>query len=86
MLIENYKATCERPMTKHDLARVYQNPSELLRSYIRRFFKVGNRIPNILQSEVITTFINSLYHHDELCRKFNRKLPTSIGNMFTTAN
>jgi hypothetical protein len=45
--IENYKATCERPGTKHDLARVYQKPSELLWSYIRCFSEVRNCIPNI---------------------------------------
>ena len=37
LFIENYKATCEQPGTKHDLARVYQKPSELLWSYIRCF-------------------------------------------------
>ena len=34
LFIENYKATCEQSGTKHDLARVYQKPSELLWSYI----------------------------------------------------
>ena len=27
MFIENYKATCEQPGTKHDQARFYQKPS-----------------------------------------------------------
>ena len=31
---DNYIATCTRPSTKHDLNRIYQKPSELLRSYI----------------------------------------------------
>lgn len=83
--IDNYKATCEQPSTKHDLARVYQNPGELLRSFIQRFSEVRNRVPNILESKVITTFINDLYHHDELCRKFNKKPPLSISDMFATA-
>lgn len=86
MFIENYKATCERLATKHELPRVYQKPSDLLRSYIRHFSEVRNHIPNILQSEVITAFINGLYHHDELRRMFNRKPPASIGEMFTTTN
>ena len=30
LFVENYKATCERPGMKHDLAIVYQKPSELL--------------------------------------------------------
>ena len=34
LFVENYKATCEQSGTKHDLARVYQKPSELLWSYI----------------------------------------------------
>ena len=29
---DNYMATCTRPGTKHDLNRIYQKPSELLRS------------------------------------------------------
>lgn len=85
MFIENYMSTCEQPSMKHDLARVYQKPSELLRSYIRRFSKVMNHVPNVLESEVITAFINGLYHHNELHRKFNRKPPTSIADMFATS-
>lgn len=54
MFIENYKATCERSVTKHDLARVYQKTGEILQSYIRRFSKVRNWIPDILEAEVIT--------------------------------
>ena len=34
---DNYMATCTQPGTKYDLNRIYQKPSELLRSYIRRF-------------------------------------------------
>jgi hypothetical protein len=44
------------------------------------------QVPNILESKVIATFIQGLYHHDELRIKFNRKPPTSIDEMFTTAN
>ena len=29
----NYMAMCTRPGTKHDLNRIYQKPSELLRCY-----------------------------------------------------
>ena len=32
---DNYMATCTWPGTKHDLNRIYQKPSELLRSYIK---------------------------------------------------
>ena len=81
MFIENYKATYERPATKHDMARIYQRIGELLRSYIRPFSDVRNWIPNILESKVITCFIRGLYHHDDLRRKFNRKPPVSIGEM-----
>ena len=66
IFVENYKATCERPATKHDLARIYQRIGELLRSYIRRFSEVINRIPNILEAEVMTCFVRGLYHHDKL--------------------
>ena len=31
---DNYMATCTRSGTKHDLNRISQKPSELLRSYI----------------------------------------------------
>ena len=46
----NYMATCTRPDTKHDLNRIYQKPFELLSSYIRRFFKMRNSIPNIMEA------------------------------------
>ena len=82
---DNYMATCRRPGTKHDLNRITQKPSELLRSYIRRFSEMRNSIPNITEAEVITTFVRGL-HHRELRSKFNRKPPTGIGEMITTAN
>ena len=44
-----------------------------------------NSIPNITEAEVITAFIRGL-HHRELRSKFNRKPPTGIGEMITTAN
>jgi hypothetical protein len=59
-----------------------QQPSKLLRSYIRHFSEVRNCIPNILESEVIIAFVDDLCHHDELRRKFNMKPPTSITEMF----
>ena len=82
---DNYMAMCTRPGTKHDLNRINQKPSELLRSYIRRFSKMRNSIPNITEVEVITAFIRGL-HHRELRSKFNYKPPTSISEMITTAN
>ena len=54
---DNYMATYTLPGIKHDLKRIYQKPSELLRSYIRRFSKMRNSIPNITEAEVITAFI-----------------------------
>ena len=51
---DNYMATCTWPGTKHDLNLIYQKPSELLRSYIRRFSEMRNSIPNITEAEVIT--------------------------------
>ena len=74
-----------QPGTKHDLNRINQKPSELLRSYIRRFSEMRNSIPNITEAEVITAFVRGL-HHRELRSKFNRKPPTSISEMITTAN
>ena len=44
-----------------------------------------NSIPNITEAEVIIAFIRGL-HHCELRSKFNRKSPTGIGEMITTAN
>ena len=76
---------CTRPGTKHDLNRIYQKSSELLSSYIRCFFEMRNSIPNIMEAEVITTFVRGLHHHD-LCSKFNCKPPTGIDEMITTAN
>ena len=82
---DNYMATCTWPGTKHDLNRIYQKPSELLRNYIRRFSNLGNSIPNITEAEVITAFVRGLHHRD-LRSKFNHKPPMGIGEMITTAN
>ena len=78
-------ATCTWPGTKHDLNRIYQKPSEHLRSYIRCFSKMRNYIPNITEAEVITAFVRGLHHRD-LRSKFNHKPPMGIGEMITTAN
>ena len=51
---DNYMATCRWLGTKHDLNRITQKPSELLRSYIRCFSEMRNSIPNITKAEVIT--------------------------------
>ena len=82
---DNYMATCTRLGTKHNLNRIYQKPSEVLRSYIRCFFEMRNSIPNIMEAEVITAFVGGLHHRD-LCSKFNRKPPKGIGEMITTAD
>ncbi|XP_066358407.1 uncharacterized protein [Miscanthus floridulus] len=82
---DNYMTTCTRPGTKHDLNRIYQKPSELLRSYIRRFFEMRNSIPNITEAEVITAFVRGLHHRD-LRSKFNRKPTMGIGEMIMTAD
>ena len=81
----NYMATCTRPGTKYDLNRINQKLSGLLRSYIQCFSEMRNSIPNITEVEVITAFIRGL-HHREFRSKFNRKPPTGIGEMITTAN
>ena len=78
-------ATCTRSGTKHDLNGINQKPSELLHSYIRRFSEMRNSIPNIMKVEVITAFVRGL-HHRELRSKLNRKPPTGIAEMITTAN
>ena len=54
---DNYMATCTRSGTKHDLNRINQKPSELLRSYIGRFSEMRNSIPDIMEAKVITAFI-----------------------------
>ena len=82
---DNYMATCTLPGTKHDMNRIYQKPSELLRSYIRHFSKMRNSIPNITKAEVITAFVRGL-HHCDLHSKFNHKPPKGIGEMITTAD
>jgi hypothetical protein len=61
-------------VSHHDLARVYQKNGELS--------EVRNCIPNILEYKVISAFVRGLYHHDELLRKFNRKPPVMINEMF----
>jgi hypothetical protein len=81
MFIENYKATYERPTTKHDLARIYQRTGELLQSYIWHFLEVRNWIPKILEAKAITCFVRMLYQHGELHRKFNREPLLSISKM-----
>ena len=63
VFVENYMSTCQEPGTKYDLEKLHQTSGEPLRSYIRRFFETRNTIPNIGDSEAISTFTRGLHHH-----------------------
>ena len=84
--VENYKATCRQPASKHDLARIFQKPGESLRSYIRHFSELRNSVTNISEVEVVTAFSRGILHSHELRQKFNRKPPTRIDEMLQMAN
>jgi hypothetical protein len=86
MFIKIYVATYARLGTKHGLERIYQKTGEPLHGYVRHFSEMRNFIPNISEAEVISAFVQGLYHHQELCSKFNQKPSRTIGEMLQTAN
>ena len=86
VFVKNYMATCQQPGTKYDLEKLHQTSGELLRSCIKHFLETRNTIPNIGDSEAISTFIRGLHHHQELRSKLYRKRPQTIGELLKVAN
>ena len=86
VFVKNYMATCQQPGTKYDLEKLNQTSREPLRSYIKRFFETRNTIPNIGDSEAISTFTRGLHHHQELRSKLYRKRPQTIGELLKVEN
>lgn len=81
VFIKNYMVTCQQPGMKYDLEKLHQMSGEPLRSYIRRFSKTRNSIPNITDSEAIAAFTRGLHHHPELHSKLYRKRAQTIGEL-----
>ena len=86
VFVKNYMATCQQPGTKYDLEKLHQTFGEPLRSYIRRFSEMRITIPNIEDSEAISTFTRGLHHHQELCSKLYLMRPQAIGELLKVAN
>ena len=86
VFVENYMAMCQQPSTKYDLEKLHQISGEPLQSYIRHFFETRNTIPNIGDSEAISTFTRGLHHHQELHSKVYYKRPQTIGELLKITN
>jgi hypothetical protein len=56
----NFKGTYMRPGYSWDLRSCKQKPGQSLRDYIRRFSKQRTELPNITNSDVITTFLSRI--------------------------
>ena len=63
VFVENYMAMCQQPGTKYDLEKLRQTSGEPLRSYIRRFSKTRDTIPNIMDNKAISAFTRGIHHH-----------------------
>ena len=59
---ENYMANYKQPGTKYDVEKLQQTSRESLHGFIRCFLETRNPIPNISDSEAITTFTKGLQH------------------------
>ena len=57
VFIGNFQATYVRPRNSWDLKSYQQEPSESLWDYIRRFSKQCNSLPNVVDADVINTFL-----------------------------
>ena len=75
-----------RPGSKFDLEKISQRSGEPLRDYIRRFQDTRLTISSISDSEVITAFLRGLRSHSDLRSRLHRKPPTTVADMFDTAN
>jgi hypothetical protein len=54
--VANFSATYERPCTKNNLHAIVQRPKETLRKFILRFSQVRNKIPRVIDTEIISAF------------------------------
>jgi len=64
VFIANYMATCQQPGTKYDLEKLHQTSGVPLHGFIWRFSETRNSIPNISDSEAISTFTKGLLYHE----------------------
>ena len=86
--ISIFRATCEKPGSHFDLARLRQKSDESLRDYIRRFCDKKMTIPNIPDQQVISAFMGGL-RNDDLVHEIghrNRNLDLTAADCFHIAD
>jgi hypothetical protein len=80
----NFQGTYVRPGNSWDLRSCRQQPGESLRDYIRRFLKQRTELPNITNSDVISSFLADTTCRD-LVSKLGRKTPTRASELMDIA-
>jgi hypothetical protein len=67
--VENFQGTYVRPGNCWDLKSCKQEPSESLRDFIHRFSKQCNSLPDIIDADVVSTFLSGT-----ICKSLVHKL------------
>jgi hypothetical protein len=83
--ISNFRATCERPGVKWDLANIMQEEGESLQKFIQRFYNKRNVIPEVDDKSIIMFFKKGL-NDSALIRKLAMKNLRTSEEMLTIAN
>jgi hypothetical protein len=76
----NFKGTYMRPGNSWDLRSYKQKPGESLWDYIRRFSKQRTELPNITDSDIITTFLSGTTYKD-LVQELGRSTPITANGL-----
>jgi hypothetical protein len=83
--ISNFRATCERPGVKWDLANIMQEEGESLQKFIQRFYNKRNVIPEVDDKSIIMFFKKGL-KDSALIRKLAMKNLRTSEEMLAIAN
>jgi hypothetical protein len=82
--VGNFQGTYVCPGNSWDLRAYTQNPSELLRDFIRRFSKRYTELPSVAQSEIVHAFLEGTTCRD-LVRELGRSPPVDSNELFDIA-
>jgi hypothetical protein len=83
--ISNFRATCERPGVKWDLANIMQEEGESLQKFIQRFYNKRNIIPEVDDKSIIMFFKKGL-KDSALIRKLAMKNLRTSEEILVIAN
>jgi hypothetical protein len=84
VFIGNFQGTYKRPSNSWDLQNCKQSSGETLREYIRHFSKKCNELPDVVDADVVMTFLSGTSNRG-LVHEFGRTKPQTTKKLLDIA-